>query len=241
MNMKEFEIKKLNKRWLLFDPALMKNPCEEYFSCAAMKQKNALTGSAGGRGETCFYRAENSIWALRHYLRGGLVAKLLSDQYFGLRLKNTRAWKEWHLLRQMVALRLPVPRPVAASVSKTFLFYRADLLTEYIEQTKTLAEILQADALPAELWHNIGHCIRQFHDNKVYHSDLNAKNIMLDQQQKVYLIDFDQCEFRSRDNWKIKNLLRLKRSLDKFQHKLKVFNFNEQAWQDLLAGYDGKA
>lgn len=236
--MNNFKIQKINKRWLIFDPDLMKSPCEEYFSCAAMKEKDAVTGSAGGRGETCFYQAENSHWALRHYLRGGLVAKLLSDQYFGVRLKSTRAWKEWHLLNQMISLDLPVPRPVAASVIKKGLFYRADLVTEYIDNTQTLAEILGSDSLDDQLWFSIGSCIRQFHDKGVYHSDLNAKNIMLDQQQKIYLIDFDQCDIRAGNDWKNKNLLRLKRSLDKFSARESSFNYNEVNWQALLSGYN---
>ncbi|MDH5393686.1 MAG: 3-deoxy-D-manno-octulosonic acid kinase [Gammaproteobacteria bacterium] len=235
--MKNFKLQKLNKRWLLFNPELMQAPCDEYFSCAAMKEKKAVIGSAGGRGETCFYQAENNTWALRHYLRGGLVAKILSDHYFGVRLKNTRAWKEWHLLNEMLALGLPVPKPVAASIIKKALFYQADLITEYIAETSTLAERLEKAGLENNIWFSIGACIRSFHENNVYHADLNAKNIMLDEQQKIYLIDFDQCRFRSDGGWKIKNIERLRRSLDKFSAKDKDFFFNEDNWAALMAGY----
>lgn len=231
---------KLDGRWILFDPELMPEPNSEYFSCVKQEQKGQVTGRASGRGDTCFYRAENNTWALRHYLRGGLVAKLLKDKYFGMQLKNSRAWKEWHLLNQMHEKGLPVPKPVAAGVTKKGLFYRADLISEYIEATRPLADVLAFESIDEKLWRKIGQCIRQFHQYSVYHSDLNAKNILIDADEKVYLIDFDQCCFRKGESWKISNLNRLRRSLDKFKSKDDGFQFVEENWQHLLNAYQAK-
>ena len=233
----EYKVEKIAERWVLFDPQLMVNPSDEYFSCKIMHEKGLVTGSADGRGETCFYRVSETKWALRHYLRGGLVARFLSDSYFGFRLKNTRAWKEWHLLNQMRALDLPVPVPVAASVIKSGLFYRADLITEFLDDTETLSDILSNQTVSDEKWKKIGYVIRQFHNENVFHSDLNARNILIDKEDKIYLIDFDQCGFKEGDAWKSKNLNRLKRSLLKFKTKQELFNFNEMNWRSLMKGY----
>ena len=49
------------------------------------QQKNAVTGSAQGRGTTWFvkYNDDSSSlekqWVLRHYYRGGLIGKLIND------------------------------------------------------------------------------------------------------------------------------------------------------------------
>ena len=237
MNMKNYKVEKLAQRWVLFNPELMSQLKSEYFDCAILRDKGLVTGSAAGRGETCFYRSGEKIWALRHYLRGGFIARFLHDQYFGLRLKNTRAWAEWHLLNDMIELGLPVPVPVAASVIKRGLFYQADLITEYLENTHTLSDILENKKIDKAIWINIGQTVRNFHNHSVFHSDLNARNILLDEQQKVYLIDFDQCMFKQGDEWKQKNLDRLKRSLQKFKFKQELFNFDELDWQALLKGY----
>ena len=236
--MKQIKTEKLGNRWVLYVTDQFPEISEDYFSCIRMHEKGLVTGRADGRGETCFYKSGKKTWALRHYLRGGLIAKLLTDHYFGIRLKNTRAWREWHLLNDMIELGLPVPVPVAASVVKKGWFYQADLVTEYIGSSNTLADILGSDCIDGTIWINIGQCIRKFHDYSVFHSDLNAKNILLDENQDIYLIDFDQCSFREGEGWKTKNLSRLKRSLEKFKAKQDRFNFEDSNWHDLMAGYN---
>lgn len=238
MSMNEIRTEKIGNRWVLYSSELLPEISEDYFSCASMEEKGLITGRADGRGETCFYRSGEKILALRHYLRGGLIAKLLTDHYFGLRLKSTRAWREWHLLYDMVEMSLPVPVPVAASVVKKGLFYQADLVTEFIESSRTLADILDSHQLEASVWAEIGQCIRKFHDQSVFHSDLNAKNILLDENQAIYLIDFDQCGFRAGDAWKQDNLSRLKRSFEKFKTTQEKFYFDEVCWSNLVAGYN---
>jgi len=228
---------KLGKRWILFNPALMSEPKLDFFDCQLLEQQGMIHGRATGRGDTCFYDVGESSWALRHYLRGGLIARLLKDKYFGFRINHSRAWKEWLLLQQMIEKNLPVPVPVAASVIKKGLFYQADLVTEFIHESQTLADMLESAALDKQMWNNIGNCIRRFHEQSVYHSDLNAKNILIEKKNKVYLIDFDRCGFKQGSDWKQANLDRLKRSLNKFLSKSPGFNFSEQNWQQLLHGY----
>lgn len=237
MKSEKFKVKKIDKRWVLFNPQLMPSPQDDFFSCSAMRDKGLVIGSAVGRGETCFYKSGGNVWAQRHYLRGGFIARFLHDQYFGLRLKDTRAWQEWHLLNDMKILNLPVPIPVAASVIKKGFFYQADLITEYLEGTETLSDILENNKVSDKTWYELGKVIRMFHDNAVFHSDLNARNILLDENEKIYLIDFDQCSFKQGEDWKEDNLNRLKRSLLKFKSKVDLFNFEELNWTALLKGY----
>lgn len=235
--MSQPETVKLGNRWILYDPEKMPEPDVGLFSCKTAERNGWLKGRAEGRGETCFYRVNNITWALRHYLRGGLVAKLLKDQYLGIRLSKTRAWKEWLLLHEMSNKGLPVPQPVAASVIKAGIFYRADLVTEFLDGTTTLADLLETKQLSPEVWKAIGECVRKFHDRQVFHSDLNARNILLDKDNKIYLIDFDQCGFKKGKAWKLSNLGRLKRSLIKFLVRNNAFNFNDDDWDDFMRGY----
>jgi len=56
------------------------------------EKRDALLGGAPGRGTTHFVRHGSEEWALRHYRRGGLVAKLIIDTYLWHGLNHTRAW-----------------------------------------------------------------------------------------------------------------------------------------------------
>ena len=60
---------------------------------------------------------------------------------------------------------------------------------------------------------------------------------MLDEHNKVWLIDFDKCAIHASNNWKQANVKRLLRSLHKEQDKQPTFYFNEQDWQTLMASY----
>ena len=101
----------------------------------------------------------------------------------------------------------------------------------------TLAEKCQQQGMSKELWKRIGLCIRKFHSHGVYHADLNANNILLDQDDMVYLIDFDKGETRSRGAWEMENLNRLHRSLLKLQSLHDGFEFSEEEWGEMMDAY----
>ena len=63
---------------------------------------------------------------------------------------------------------------------------------------------------------------------------------MIDQNGKVWLIDFDKCEQRPQEErWKQENIDRLKRSLDKESNLHPQFNISNAQWRTFLEGYRG--
>lgn len=206
------------------------------FEPAAWRRRGQLLGIARGRGETVFVGDGTYEYVLRHYRRGGLPGRLVSDRYLWLGLTRTRAWREWRLTAELYRRGLPVPRPVAARVEHGGLFYRADLITLRIPAAHSLAQALVEAALPAEHWQAIGACIRRFHDEGVHHADLNAHNILLT-ADSVHLIDFDRGRLRAPGNWQAGNLARLRRSLRKLYNESLDIAFGDADWQSLLAGY----
>jgi len=191
-----------------------------------------------GRGKAIFFTHKNMPFVLKHYLRGGLIAKFLHDQYLGLKLGESRAFREFRLLYRCRELGLPTPVPVAARVVRSGLIYRADMVMQEIEHSTTLADLCIGSEVPGDTWKSIGRCIRKFHDKDVYHADLNARNILIGQDDAVFLVDFDKGSFRVMgESWKASNLSRLQRSLLKFRSNHPGFHYSDENWDRLLEGY----
>lgn len=202
------------------------------------QQHDAIVGSAQGRGTTWFIAHKSQQWVLRHYYRGGLVGRLIKDSYLFLGLEKTRAIQEFTLLQLMQRLALPAPAPIACRIMRSGIFYRADLLSQRIENAHDLVALLTQQPLSADIWRNIGVTIAKFHQQGIYHHDLNAHNILLDNQEKVWLIDFDRGEQRALNaSWLQQNMARLLRSFRKEKTKLNPFYWQDADWQYLLQGY----
>ncbi len=236
-------IERSNTCQLLYNPDLLKAPAADFLTAEIFQQAETYQQiSAAGRGQAWFIEMGELSAVLRTYLRGGLVARINKRSYSALNVENSRSFKEWRLLQWMHDQGLPVPRPIAASMCRWPVsfspFYRAHILVERIPQAQTLDHLLSQQALNQSIWQSIGQSIRRFHNAGVYHADLNASNILLDEAQSVYLIDFDKGEIRSNQKWKQANLQRLQRSLIKQQGIHPQYHFTEQSWSELLAGYE---
>jgi len=204
------------------------------------QKQNQVTGQVHGRGITWFVNYQSDELVLRHYYRGGLVGKINNDSYWFQSYETTRAVAEYHLLLKLSSLGLPVPVPMACRVIKGTLFYSADLLMSRIKNAHDLVAILPEKSLAPDLWQKIGTIIKQFHQQGVFHHDLNAHNILIDKNEKIWIIDFDKGEQRPINKaWQTANLERLKRSLLKEQNKCPGFNFQDSDFKQLLKGYDG--
>ena len=210
------------------------------FDVAHYRQQHALRGQAQGRGTTHFITIAGDLdGVLRHYRRGGFVAHLTEDSYYWTGINQTRAWREWHLLRSMQEKNLPVPHPLAAHVKRRGFFYTADIITQQIPATHSLATVLDKTEISDELWRHLGKTIRQFHQQGIYHADLNAHNILIDECENIYLIDFDKGEQRTvSPAWQQANIDRLQRSLQKLkQQNPNGFHFSLHHWGAMLQAY----
>jgi len=245
----QFKIKKTGNSYILYDAGIIADPSlqlfnRDYHTNQSTRQNNSLpaeelTAEAGiGRARVVYLSYEDKTWVLKHYYRGGAVASILKDQYMGFDIERSRAFREWRLLKKMQQLGLPVPDAVAAHVDKRTYYYRADLITVKIENSMTLADVLEKKPLSDQLWEKVGASIKSFHQHDIYHADLNARNILLTEAGDVYLIDFDNSYVRVTSTaWKMENLARLKRSLLKFKKNVANFNFEEKNWDVLLQAY----
>ncbi|MFV1985166.1 MAG: 3-deoxy-D-manno-octulosonic acid kinase [Thiohalomonadales bacterium] len=235
MNVAEFH---KNGQHIRYDSDIFNDLEDVSFNSRVWAQRSSIVGFAEGRGTTFFIQHQNQDFVLRHYQRGGLVARMSKEKYLWLGLRFTRPWREWVLLENMLIKGLPVPMPAAVKVKRKGLLYTADIMMHRIPNAKTLMHILMLEEVGEEHWITVGSTIRHFHEEGVYHADLNANNILLDEGGHCFLIDFDRCNIRKpKLKWQKENLARLKRSLNKISKNEDVFHFSDVNWRSLLRGY----
>jgi 3-deoxy-D-manno-octulosonic acid kinase len=222
---------------MLYDGSRVSNLGAAWFDPQHWESRGEVEGTARGRGTAHYIKSDGRKFVLRHYRRGGFAAHFSRDKYFWKGEDDTRPFAEWQLTYRLHRAGLPVPAPLAARYQHDGMTYTGDIITERLNTVGSLAECLAQGALSILTWIEMGRCIRRFHDLGVCHADLNAHNLLLNEDAKVYMIDFDQCQLRRAGLWRDGNLVRLRRSLEKVTYALPRDRFGEADWHGLLDGY----
>lgn len=222
---------------ILCDEERVTQPGAWLFDAEAWRRQGARAQS-GGRGSVLFIDDAERSWVLRCYRRGGLPGKVVEQRYFWPGLWRTRPFREYRLLERLHEEGFPVPAPVAAGVWREGAVYRGALLMTRIDDVVTLAERLRKQALAPDTWHGIGTLVGRLHARGVHHADINSANLLLDDTDAAWIIDFD----RGRDGapeWLLgMGLARLRRSLRHGVRDSGVCHYDDVAdWQALMDGY----
>jgi 3-deoxy-D-manno-octulosonic acid kinase len=199
--------------------------------------RGEAAAASGGRGSAWFVGAAAHPLVLRHYRRGGLVARISEDRYWWIGEERVRSFTEWRLLHHLAERGLNVPKPVAAFYRRERWSYRCDLITERILHAQPVSAALEEGALAEPVWRAVGAAVARLHRHGVDHADLNAHNILLDTSGVVSVIDFDRGRLRAPGAWTLRNLARLKRSLQKITAALPKDRFTSASWAALMSGY----
>ena len=201
---------------ILFDAQRLHHADASWFDPLAWGDR-AHPVPSGGRGGAWFVEGPFGQAVLREYRRGGLAAKLSRDRYVWHGADRSRSFAEFRLTRALHALGLPVPRPVAAMYQRRGASYRAAILIERLQDVRSLAQLAEADPARAP-WDKAGRLVSRFHRAGLDHADLNAHNVLFDDDGKGWLIDFDRGTLRiPATAWRERNLARLQRSLLKLR------------------------
>jgi 3-deoxy-D-manno-octulosonic-acid transferase len=221
-----------------FDTACFATGSSRLFDPGWWRSQGATASAGAGRGKIHWVADTHRSYLLRHYYRGGWMAKISRDLFLARPADRTRAMREYSLLTQLRARGLPVPHACAARMSRYGLGYRADILVERIPGANDVADILHRQrALAPGEWQTLGRTVRQLHDHQVHHANLNCHNLMLDTEGRAWIVDFDKCAFREGARWKQQNLDRLLRSLRKELRLEPTFRWHDGDWQTFLTGY----
>jgi 3-deoxy-D-manno-octulosonic acid kinase len=229
---------------MLSDPTGLGNVedgnAEALFDPELWRARGELTEVSGGRGSAWFVGSSDRQWVLRHFRRGGFIARVSRDSYVWAGEDRVRAFAEWRLLNRLTERGLRVPKPIAARYQRSGLIYRCDLITQRIMDAETLSGWLAKAPLPESSWRAVGASLAQLHRAGVDHADLNAHNVLLDSKGMVSVIDFDRGRERAPGPWSTRNLQRLQRSLAKIALGLPPGRYSAENWAWLLTGYKAR-
>ncbi|MGD9277973.1 MAG: lipopolysaccharide kinase InaA family protein, partial [Desulfobacterales bacterium] len=128
---------------------------------------------------------------IKHYRRGGIIRHLIKQRY--LKCGKTRCQMEYEQLQKVRSLGINAPEPVAFAY-RGRLFYQCWLVTREIKDHQTLVQISlsnqeQARMVMQEVVKQVTILIK----NKILHVDLHPGNAIVDNQNRVYLLDFDKA------------------------------------------------
>lgn len=189
-------------------------------------------------------------WAVRHYVRGGRVAPtFLGDRY--LRADPPRPFVEARASLTVGARGIPTPRVLAAAVYASGLFYRADLVTEFIPDSSNLVQTLFGNIRKGlsgaverrEGMRAGGRLIRALASAGIHHPDLHAGNILLQwsgSMPKAHVLDLDRLAVNPGGQGTSPEAMyrRLSRSIRKWARRTGL-DLTEREWEELRAGIEG--
>ncbi len=224
---------------ILYDKAIINQISAERFTAEGWLHAEILTGplQSGGRGNTMFVGNVPRQFVLRHYRRGGLLGRFVRDSYIFSGEDLTRSFMEWRLLDKLAANNMNVPRPAAARFCRRGTIYTADLITVRIPDVVALSQYIADEDRGEEFWQSLGASIWKFHEAGVYHADMNAYNVQVDNDGDIWMLDFDKGALKPPGPWQQETLSRLHRSLEKVSSLDPQLHFCAANWEQLLAGY----
>lgn len=189
-------------------------------------------------------------WAVRHYTRGGrLIPALMGDRY--LLSRRIRPFHEAEASEVARRRGIPTPRVMAAAMYPAGIFYRADIVTEFIPDASDLVETLfdtqrkgaggageRLDALRAA-----GNLVGLMAAAGLRHRDMHARNVLLEWEGAAptpHLLDLDRCDVgrEGRPLSPSPMLQRLRRSLRKWERRTGI-RISEREWATLDQAVEG--
>ena len=196
----------------------------------------------------CIPFGDGKTMVVRQYSHGGLLRAITGKLYF----LGARSFRELALTEEIRSCGIPTIQPIGAIHYRIFCpLYYAYFLSLEVSQAVDLIRYLSQfrrrsshENLPSKrkTIRSAGLLIRQFHQAGFSHADLQLKNILVAGEQ-LLLIDFDRsCRKPTlSDREKMKNLLRLNRSVEKWR-RLGLPITRTDRWRFFLAyaGNDGE-
>jgi 3-deoxy-D-manno-octulosonic acid kinase len=179
---------------------------------------NTADSVLGGRSSVMIAQIEGiGSVVVKYYTRGGLVRYLVKRRY--LKWGKTRCQIEYELLQKVRRLGVSAPEPIVYAF-RGGLFYKGWLVTREIKDKETLAELSCADEERARIvMKDLIDQVSTLIKNNIFHVDLHPGNVLVDNGDRVFLLDFDKTRLSRRDKNRLRDnyLSRWRRAVIKYR------------------------
>ena len=165
---------------------------EEMAALLAGPERDASV-SVGGRGGTRrIVLAGGKVVYCRKYLRGGFARHFTRDLYL---LRPERPIHELVVTETARAAGCAVPVVLACAVEDVGPLYRGWLVTEAVEPSRPLIEVLAAVSSEerARVLDAVREAVEGLHRIGVYHVDLTGYNVLIRDDLRPVILDFDRA------------------------------------------------
>jgi len=152
---------------------------------------------------------------IKHYRRGGILARFIEKTY--LTCGKKRSQIEFEQMYKVRKLGVSTPEPIAYACKGRF-FYQTWLITAKIEHHLSMAELSRiAPDRTVTALKMLGSQLSILIDNGVMHADFHPGNVLVDDREQVFLVDFDKSTTSKADKLTLKKryLRRWNRSVSK--------------------------
>jgi len=189
---------------------------EEMAALLSDRERGAPTEASGRGGTRRIALAGGNVVYCRKYLRGGLVRHLTRDLYL---LRPERPIRELIVTETARAAGCPVPAVLACAVEDVGPFYRGWIVTEAVAGARALIDVLAEVSGDdrARVLDAVREAVESLHRIGVYHVDLTGHNVLVRDDLRPVVIDFDRARIGkpSVPSLAAKGFERLRRSLTK--------------------------
>jgi 3-deoxy-D-manno-octulosonic acid kinase len=172
---------------------------------------------------------------VKPYRRGGLLGRVIRHTYLHGRQHRSQMEYDWLLRATDMGLTVPVP---VAFAFRGHWFYRCWLVTRAVPGARTLAQMsLQGPDAAARLLPELARQMELLVRHAVWHPDLHPGNVLVDGQQRLFLIDFDKVTRVSASprRLRLRYRRRWQRAVRKHQLPAELATGLEAAWTALEA------
>jgi 3-deoxy-D-manno-octulosonic acid kinase len=182
----------------------------------ARRPAKRVNAALGGRTTFIVGRVEDiGFVVVKPYVRGGFMQYLTRRHY--LKFGPTRCQQEFELLQTVRQLGINAPEPVAFAYRGRFV-YLGWLITRSIPQPISLAQLANTDEARAHrVMPSVIEQIAKLIEHRILHIDLHPGNVIVDKDNRVFIIDFDRGRIFNGDRHKLRKLYlqRWQRAVDK--------------------------
>jgi len=178
--------------------------------------RSAMASTLGGRRSVSKTELECiGPVVVKHYRRGGFLSQFVKATY--LKQGKPRCQIEFEQMQLVSKFGVSAPEPVAFAYRGN-LFYQAWLITKEIRHQQSMAQLcIAAPDLAQMAIQSLCDQVSNLLDHGILHADFHPGNVLVDRQNRVYIIDFDKAaNFKgSRERLKKKYIDRWRRAVDK--------------------------